>query len=162
MKRIAWVVLGCFLLRTPAHAEDIFVGLKYPNYERPNGCKTVGGTFVGGGLDYFASVKSCRSQLFATLEHLTPKNDKGLRFWEVMALANLPGLQKGEKVADEADGCSNPSGGYTVAIAKWKANKGTKYAYDVSYAIRWDMKKSSFEVLDPKSVTCEFDDDRSG
>jgi hypothetical protein len=161
MKRIAWVVLGCLFLMTSAQAENIFVGLKYSSYELPRGCINKGSAFVGGDIDQVVFVRSCRKKLFITLDRLTHRDEKGIPHWEVIALENLPRLRTGESVSNEADGCSNPSGGATVAIAKWRANKEKTYAYDISYAIRWNLEASKFEVLDTKLVTCEFDDDRN-
>lgn len=159
MKRITGVILGYLVLLTSAQAESIFVGLKYSNSETPKEC-TVKGSAISGSLEKAVIVRSCHNKLFISMDQLTHRDENGVPHWEVAALANLPRLKKSEKISDEADGCSNPSGGPTVAIAKWRANKEKTYAYEISYAIRWNMEQSKFEVLDPKSVTCEFNDDR--
>jgi hypothetical protein len=150
-----------FFLSPSAIAEGIFVGLKYSSHNLPSGCKPIGGGGWSGGLEEVVLVRACENKIYISLDRLTHRDNKGIPYWEIIAVDTLPTLRKGERISNEADGCSNLNGGSTVVIGTWTANKEKTYASNISYAIKWSKETLKFETIDPKLATCEFDDDRN-
>jgi hypothetical protein len=184
MKQIKWIVLGCLALTISANAtssvassesiktgeinasavsgntksSSLFIGLKYSNKDWPEGCQVEDGGLITDTLA--VSQMTCHGERFLVFERMTHRDDKKIPHWEVIDFRVLPHLRKNEHMVDYADGCSNPSGGYTLAISKWEANKEKSFAYDISFAIRLNMEAMKLEVIEPKSVTCGYNEDR--
>lgn len=141
-----------------SESEFFFVGLKHTQREPPEGCKSAGGGIFGDKLDLAVLHFNCQEKYFIVFDRLTHKDDKGTPHWEVVDFAILPKLRKGESINDTD--CTSHLGGYTLAIANWRATNEKTYAYRISYAIRLNMASSKFEALNPKQVKCEYFDDR--
>jgi hypothetical protein len=167
MKRILSVVICWSVLIASVHAETalqkdgIFLGLHHSNKDWPIGCEHLGGGVIqGNNFEGAVSQWICHGKRYLVLDRLTHRDDKGIPYWEVLDFKILPDLRKGEIVSDDADNCSNPSGGYTLAISKWKASKYKSFAYDITFALRLNMDSLKLELVKPKSVKCEYNDDR--
>lgn len=136
----------------------MYVGLQYSERELPEGCKSHGGTIVGEDIDLSVLQITCNGTRFVVFNRLAHKDAKGTPHWEVVDLVSLPTLRKGEIINDFD--CVSPLGGYTLAIAKWRDTKVKTYAYRISHAIRLNLSKSKFEIINPKQVKCEYFEDR--
>jgi hypothetical protein len=143
---------------TYAEPEKIFVGLNFSHHELPEGCEIVGGMMINTKNDDLGvSHIKCHDKIYATLDRLLRRDAKGIPYWEVVDLAVLPSLHKGESV-NEID-CTSPAGGYTVTVATWHNTKERIYADHISYALRLNLATSKFEVLNPNLVKCDqFDE----
>lgn len=154
----AMMFLVCSVASATMDTRKIYVGLQYSERELPEGCRSVGGTIVGKGIDSSILQITCNGTRFVVFNRLAHKDANGRPHWEVVDLVSLPPIGRGESINDLD--CVSPLGGYTLTIAKWRHTKVKTYAYRILHAIHLNLTESKFEVINPTQVKCEYFEDR--